>query len=299
MMYNPQLETFICVVESGSFNKAAEKLYITCPAVIKQINLLENSLNLQLFNRTHRGIIVTEAGESFYKDAKYIVQYCKESINRAQNAMNNQEDVIRIGTSLMTPPNIFMTLWPKIQEYYPKLKFKLISFENTPENAREILANLGQNIDVIAGIYDDTMLKLRKCNGLKISEQQFCCAVGIHHKFANKEYLTIEDLYNENLLMIHRNWSKYIDLLRDDLSKNHPKINIIDFDFYNVEVFNRCQNSQDLLLAIPNLENIHPLIKMIPVKWQYEIPFGLLYSPNPSKKVQQLIEATKKTIKEI
>ena len=40
-MYNPQLETFLCVAESGSFNRAAEKLYISPPAVIKQINLLE------------------------------------------------------------------------------------------------------------------------------------------------------------------------------------------------------------------------------------------------------------------
>ncbi|WP_443649179.1 helix-turn-helix domain-containing protein [Blautia faecicola] len=37
MMYNPQLETFLCVVEAGSFSKAAEKLYISPPAVIKQI----------------------------------------------------------------------------------------------------------------------------------------------------------------------------------------------------------------------------------------------------------------------
>lgn len=35
MMYNPQLDTFICVVESGSFSKAAEKLYISPTAVIK------------------------------------------------------------------------------------------------------------------------------------------------------------------------------------------------------------------------------------------------------------------------
>ena len=49
MMYNPQLDTFICVVEAGSFSKAAEELYISAPAVIKQINSLENSLNLQLF----------------------------------------------------------------------------------------------------------------------------------------------------------------------------------------------------------------------------------------------------------
>ena len=40
-MYNPQLETFLCVAECGSFNKAAEKLFISPPAVIKQINLLE------------------------------------------------------------------------------------------------------------------------------------------------------------------------------------------------------------------------------------------------------------------
>ena len=36
-MYNPQLETFLCVAECGSFNKAAEKLFISPPAVIKQI----------------------------------------------------------------------------------------------------------------------------------------------------------------------------------------------------------------------------------------------------------------------
>ena len=64
MMYNPQLDTFICVVESGSFSKAAERLYISAPAVIKQINALENSLDIQLFERTHRGLVVTEAGKS-------------------------------------------------------------------------------------------------------------------------------------------------------------------------------------------------------------------------------------------
>ncbi|WP_243274061.1 LysR family transcriptional regulator, partial [Dorea longicatena] len=75
MMYNPQLDTFICVVEAGSFSKAAEELYISAPAVIKQINSLENSLNLQLFERTHRGLIITEAGKSLYQDAKYLIQY--------------------------------------------------------------------------------------------------------------------------------------------------------------------------------------------------------------------------------
>ena len=54
-MYNPQLETFIRVADAGSFNKAAEEAYITPTAVIKQINLLEASLDVKLFDRTHRG----------------------------------------------------------------------------------------------------------------------------------------------------------------------------------------------------------------------------------------------------
>lgn len=53
-MNNIHLETFIRIVETGSFNKAAEELYITSAAVIKQINLLENDVGVQLFERTHR-----------------------------------------------------------------------------------------------------------------------------------------------------------------------------------------------------------------------------------------------------
>ena len=275
-----------------------EKLYITAPAVIKQINSLESSLDLHLFERTHRGLIVTEAGKSLYQDAKYLIQYCKDSVSRARNAQNNQEGVIRIGVSPMTPSQVFMTLWPRIQKYCPDLKFKLVPFENTPENAREILGNLEQNIDVIAGIFDDTMLSLRKCSGMQISKEPFCCAVALHHRLAGKETLTMEDLYGENMLLIQRGWSKYVDILRDDLRERHPQIQVIDFEFYNLEVFNRCENSNDVLLAIKNWESVHPLMKIIPVEWNYSIPYGLLYSMEPSEKVKKLLSAAEKAIAE-
>ena len=74
--------------------KAAEKLYISPPAVIKQINLLEENLDLQLFVRTHRGLQLTEAGKSLAQDAKYIIQYCKDSVTRAKNAMKPLAEVL-------------------------------------------------------------------------------------------------------------------------------------------------------------------------------------------------------------
>ena len=294
MMYNPQLDTFICVVEAGSFSKAAEELYISAPAVIKQINSLENSLNLQLFERTHRGLIITEAGKSLYQDAKYLIQYSKESLIRAQEAMNHNEEIIRVGISPMTPPEVFVELWPKIQKIYPEMKFKLITFENTPENAREILANMGKNIDVIAGIFDETMLELRGCDGTEISREPFCVAVSIHHRLAKKEKITLDDLAVENLMLMRRGGSYYGDMLRDDMMKNHPEINIVDFNLYNVEAFNRCENNNEVLLAFKSWESVHPLIRIIPVEWDYTMPFGILHSKKPSIKVKRLINAINK-----
>lgn len=291
MLYNPQLDTFICVVEAGSFSKAAEELYISAPAVIKQINSLENSLNLQLFKRTHRGIIVTEEGKSLYRDTKYIIQYSKESLVRAQEATNYNNEIIRVGISPMTPPEVFVKIWPKIHKIYPEMRFKLITFENSPENAREILANMGKNIDVIAGIFDETMLELRGCDATEISREPFCVAVSIYHRLAKKEKITPNDLSGENLMIMRRGWSYYGDKLRDDLIKNYPEINIVDFELYNVEVFNRCENNNEVLLAFESWENVHPLIKIIPVEWNYKMPFGILHSKVPSTKVKQLINA--------
>lgn len=289
MMYNPQLDTFICVVEAGSFSKAADKLYISPPAVIKQINSLENNLGVQLFARTHRGLVVTAAGESLYQDAKYMVNYSKEAIERAKKAGNDEDDVIRVGISPMTPPQVFVELWPRIQEQYPEVKFKLVPFENTPENAREILANLGQNIDVIAGIFDETMLELRKCNGVELSREPFCVAVALHHRLAGKKVLTPEDLKGERLLMMRKGWSCYVDALRAELTEKYPEITIADFDFYNVDIFNRCENSNDMLLAIKSWESVHPLMKILPVEWDYKMPYGLLYAKDPSEKVEKLV----------
>ena len=191
----------------------------------------------------------------------------------------------------MTPAQVLVDLWPKVQKYCPNIKFQLIPFDNTPENAREILGNLGTNIDVVAGLFDETMLALRKCSGLELSREPICCAVSIHHPLARKDSLTVQDLYGQNLMLMHRDWSHYVDLMRDDLWKNHPQIHIVDFDFYDVSVFNRCENNGDVLMTIDRWKYIHPLLKTLPVDWGYTMPYGLLHAPKPSAHVQQFLDA--------
>ena len=54
---------------------------------------MESDLGVKLFERTHRGLTLTKAGRSLYKDSKYIIGYCKESVIRAKNAMQEGTNV--------------------------------------------------------------------------------------------------------------------------------------------------------------------------------------------------------------
>ena len=51
-MFNHLLTVFVCAADCGSFNKAAEKLYLSAPSVMKQVNALEKQLDMKLFHRT-------------------------------------------------------------------------------------------------------------------------------------------------------------------------------------------------------------------------------------------------------
>lgn len=297
-MYNHQLDTFIHVADAGSFSKAGEELYISSTAVMKQINLLERDLEAQLFIRTPRGLSLTNAGKSYYRDAKYMIQYAKDARTRAHNAMQDNGNIIRIGTSIMTPHQLLMDLWPQIHALRPELKFQIVGFENTLENAREILGHMGRNIDVVAGIFDETMLELRGCTGFELNRQPLCCAVSIYHHLAQKDRLQIEDLYGQNFMLMKRDWSRNVDQLRDELWQHHPQIHLVDFSFYNVEVFNQCENNNVLLMAVPIWQSVHPLLKIIPVEWDYSMPFGLMHSPEPSPTVKSFLEAVKQIFRE-
>lgn len=292
-MYNPQLETFLRVADAGSFNKAAEELFITPPAVIKQITSLESNLGFPLFRRSHRGLTLTAEGKSLYRDARYVIQYCKDAVIRAKNAAEEGDHIIRIGTSPMTPGQFLMDLWPRIHEHCPDIKFKLVPYENTPENAREILANLGENIDIVAGPFDRDLLASRQCAALELSREPVRCAVSIYHPLAQREKLIVQDLYGENFLLIRRGWNYYLDQLRDDLWQNHPQIKIVDFDFLSINVFNQCENSEDIMMTIDNWRHIHPLLKTIPVEWSHTIPFGIFHSPRPSDTVRSFLNAVR------
>ena len=77
-MFNHNLTAFVSAIDSGSFTKAADKLYVTPTAVMKQINSLESHLGLRLIERTSQGVRLISANlRKIYTKSEYFRRFLK------------------------------------------------------------------------------------------------------------------------------------------------------------------------------------------------------------------------------
>ena len=95
-------------------------------------------------------------------------------------------------------------------------------------------------------------------------------------------------------MMVKRGDSGANDFLRNDLERNHPQVHIEDTQmFYDLSVFNRCAETDNVLLTIECWKDVNPGLVTIPVEWDYSIPYGLLYSLNADDDVLKFVDAVK------
>lgn len=294
-MYNPLLDTFIAVADCGSFTKAAEVLFISPTAVMKQMNSYENHLDLKLIERTSSGIILTKAGEIIYRDAEFIKDYSSKSVSAARAALHADDTVFCVGTSLLNPAKPFMDLWYRVNSSFPEYKLHLVPFEDKHEGILSEIEKLGEKFDFLIGVCDSKEW-LSRCRFLPLGRYKKMVAVSREHRLAQKSRLDIEELYGETLMMVKRGDSEINDSIRNDLENNHPLIHIEDTPmFYDLSVFNRCAQTDKVLLTLECWQEVHPGLVSIPVNWDYSIPYGLLYSFDAPEDVLRFVEAARNT----
>ena len=298
MLYNTHLATLIQVVEAGSFRRAAEQMRVSPSAVLKQISLLEAELGVSLFDRTRRGVTLTEAGESLYRDAKYIVRYCEEAGGRARESENWTSSIVRMACSPVVPAAILTRLWKQFYKMIPDIRIHLVPYYNTHADSTRILHEIGGEIDLMPGFFDEPFLKENHLKALKIKELPIRIAVSRHHELAAKNSLSLKDLHGEKLLVPERGRFRAINKLRDELEMEHPAITIRDFDMFRLDVFYACQNDEGFLITTDIWETASELLKVFPVDWDYTISYGFLYSPEPTEQTKRVLDAVQKIISE-
>lgn len=295
-MYNHILDTFTIVADCGSFTKAAEHLYISPTAVMKQMNTLESGYNMKLLERTPSGVHLTPAGNAVYKGVKKLKTVSDGILKEAHEAAHTYDTTFCVGTSLLNPSKPFMDIWYKVNKEFPGYNVHLIPFEDNHEGIISEIENLGRKFDFLVGVCDSKAW-LSLCSFLPIGRYKKMVAVPRSHRLASKDIIEIEELYGETLMMVKKGDSEVNDRLRHDLEKNHPQIKIEDTPrFYDLSVFNRCDETGNVLLTVQCWRDVHPGLVSIPVNWDYDIPYGILYSLNPPEDVLRFAETVKKQV---
>lgn len=91
------IEYVIAIAEEGSLNKAAEKLFISQPALSQRLKKLEDELGTELFRRENSGLVITDAGRVYINGGRSILQIKQEAMAKLSSMDQSQTDVIRFG----------------------------------------------------------------------------------------------------------------------------------------------------------------------------------------------------------
>lgn len=287
-MYDKSLDTFRVVAETGSFTQAAEQLFLTHTAIRKQMNQLENRMGVKLFERSQQGVRLTGAGQVMYAEALRIMKESDAAIQRVQAAWHAAPSVLRIGTSVLYPCHFFMELWDQIREDCPTFQLKIVSFSDDKKR----LSRIDSDFDFLIGAYDKEMAE--QYQFLHVGNYRFCLAVPRSHPLSREKQLSFSDLAGQPLMIMHKGHSPVNDRIRADVEANHPEISIVDIEpSYDVQTFNRCVERGCILLSLECWDRVHPDIKTIPLQEDYVLPFGIVYSVQPSALMESFITAVR------
>lgn len=289
-MLHPQVDTFLMVVESGSFSRAALQKNCSTVSVMNQINNFEGRLDIKLLERSSQGVSLTEAGRIFYEEVKKLKILSDNILKNSIEASSGQLPVINIGNSFLRPCKPLLDkLQNWGQEWANSYQIRIVPFNDEAKDFSRLRNRLGEEIDCFIGPYDNANW-INNFSIYHLGYYKCCVSIPAGHPLACKKELTWLDMGGENLMLVARGLSPVIDQIRYEIEKHHSDITIIDSpSYYDIETFNLCQQRGYLMETPESWSGIYPGIVTIPVDWPYMLPFGMIYSKRPSPALESFI----------
>lgn len=234
-MLDPRIRTLITVCETGSFTRAAETLNLTQPAVSQQIRQMEQELDVHIFNRCKKQLILTSEGELVLRYARRMDALYQ---NLRQRLKNDRQHVthIRVAITHTAESNAVAEALAKLGSTHEGVTISLIS--DTIKNCYEMLENYEVDLAVVEGHVTDN-----RYNALLLDTDQLVLAVATDHPLAHKSLITIEQLRREKLILRRPNSGTR------NLFVAHLESNNMTIDDFNV------------ILEVDNVATIKDLVR--------------------------------------
>ena len=194
-----QLRILHAISNEGSFKKAAEKLYISQPAVSLQVQNLERQLNTPLFYRDKRKARLTETGQLLIKYCDRILSLCEETCRALDELHTLQSVGLIIGASQTTGTYLMPRLIGVFRHKYPKIDVEL-----QVHSTRKISWDVANgNID-LALVGGEVPKELQTTlDVISYAEDELALILPLSHSFAAKKAIQKEELYRLNYIALN------------------------------------------------------------------------------------------------
>ena len=120
-----QLRYFVALEQIGHFGKAADVCFVSQPAFSVAIRELENTLNIQLVDRTNKNVTVTSLGRDIARQARLVLRDLEELVDIAQGNQLPLTGQLKLGVIPTIAPFLLPRLLPALRKSYPDLKLHL------------------------------------------------------------------------------------------------------------------------------------------------------------------------------
>jgi DNA-binding transcriptional LysR family regulator len=194
-----QLKILQAIANEGSFKKAAEKLYISQPAVSLHVQNLEKQINTPLFYREKRKAQLTETGQLLLKYSSRILSLCEETCHALDELNSLQSGGLTIGAS----QTVGTYLMPKLIGLF-KHKYPQIDIELQVHSTRKIAWDVNSgNID-LAIVGGEIPAELSKKLAITpYAEDELALILPLNHPLSKFKFIKKEDLYRLQFIALN------------------------------------------------------------------------------------------------
>lgn len=191
-----ELRYIVAVARERNFRRAAERCFVSQPALSLAIQKLEDELNVQLFERKKTEITLTGVGEQIVEQAMRVLDEVAKIKEMARQGVDQLVGPIRLGVIYTVGPYLLPELIPVLREKAPEMPLDVE--ENTTANLEVQLRNGVVDAAIIALPFD-----LPGIETVSLYDEPFVVVVPANHRWAEQESIGATDLSGEKVLLLN------------------------------------------------------------------------------------------------
>lgn len=190
-----QLEYLVAVADHLNFRQAAERCFVSQPALSSQIAALEKTLGARLFERDRRKVLITEAGRRVAREARTLLEQTDHLIASAHDAAGPLQGRLRLGVIPTVAPYYLARAIPLLRRRYPKLQ--IVLQEDHTARLIELLSDGRLDMCLLA-----LEAELGDTDQYPLFADPFLLAAHKGHPLLEHKQLQEKDLRNQEVLLL-------------------------------------------------------------------------------------------------